>query len=188
MRSACLLTCGIAETRRRSGQSGRTNTNDERAKRSRLRREGWRWRSRSHVQTDEQSLHLQFADHPGRSGYSTSSTIITSQTGDTYWSNAVQAMARRLAEKRLPWRKRTKSADWCSHWCRLRVDLLYFSHRPNSQPIRAADHGRRGRYVLHGISPLGAARSGNWFLLGYRDEQNIQNARRCSDWRGHRIG
>ncbi len=42
-------------------------------------------------------------------GNSTSSTIITSQTGDTYWSNAVQAMARRLAEKRLPWRKRTKT-------------------------------------------------------------------------------
>jgi hypothetical protein len=39
-------------------------------------------------------------------GTSTSPTIITSPTGDTYWSNAVQGMARQLALKLLPRRRR----------------------------------------------------------------------------------
>jgi len=42
-------------------------------------------------------------------GDNTPPTILTSSSGDTYWSNAVQATARRLAEKRLPWRRRTKT-------------------------------------------------------------------------------
>jgi hypothetical protein len=39
-------------------------------------------------------------------GAANPSTIITSPTGDTYWSNAVQAMATQLALKRLPRRRR----------------------------------------------------------------------------------
>jgi len=78
-------------------------------------------------------------------------TIITSPNGDTYWSNAVQAMARRLALKRLPRRRRTKkNADWCSDWCRFRIDLHTLGHRPNpKQHVRSADHDRSGRCSLY---------------------------------------